>query len=1085
MYNRFFASLRMTVTSLRMTVLVLLLAGQVAQATTKTVTYTFNYGQLVDHSSYQYVGLTHSGDTPFDGNTTVNPQKFSDHTYANLQLPDGFTFYVEWGSATKFNSSGIGVSHDEVNLKYKVTWNFNRDLGGANYYVTKVQLTDINGYPMKLEGGGTASTDYNYSEYEGSKMYTAAKGPANSNSTGAFYKLILTYSDTPGLSIFESAGTNAYKIKDFFDLRRLADYVNKGKNDCNGLTFIQISNINNLYTYTPIGHNNYNDVAPFSGTYDGQGGTISNVTVNTPDGNNVGLFGYVKGGTVQGIILEKSSFTGLDAVGGIVGENHYGTVRDCYVKSNVTISAGASNARFHGGIVGLNEYDGEHSYYSKVFGCVSAAKVKHNNKSGCNNYGGIVGHNKYGTIRDCLYIGSATETTITASKNIGCIAGLSDKGKGTYYYNNYYINSDIGAVTINGDEASSDLNGARKGYTVTLSGDNGFLPEVAVATTYNASGLTAIGTNNCALRHNTTIYSCKDQSITFSYSGTVPDGCLYAFSTTGTTAGILGNAKLTMADADVEVFGIFTWTGSGSSSSPYLITHTCQMKQLAIDVKSGVDHHGEFFALNNDLTYDHTSAWNATDSHENNYTPIGEFDGKSYPYFKGTFDGKGKTISGIRVYKSGTGYASGYAGLFGYLGNGGTVQNLTLTDARITALNNAGGIAGNSGGSIINCHVTSTVCIHAEADCSSHGGIAGYITHSVTGSTSSAKLTIANGVTGCSRFGGIVGYNGSQGSVTECLAVNVALPGNVSKVGAISGDSHVSYNYYRNLFRNCTIGGAVTTVGFTYSNKDYSPSQGAEPGYFVNCSAGSGITAIPTHNPYANLDSQKKKYDYNGLTVYKSGNIIISYDDVYYCSTGSSLDLQGASYFKATKTSDGTDVSADVLSGTTLNMPAFDVTIGINSGSIKGYLNDGSYWASYYNGTSRKILPEGAVAYTMDKNYNLYRLGTDGRVIPAGVAVIIISKVDNFELTSSDDTTPVADHAPGGNILLGSDTAVALVGDDYLVPVPGSSPATLGVPYVLGHYELFSNHYFGFMRFTGVYSGKSIPANRAYYVKVE
>ena len=1042
--------------------LLLLLAAPVAQATTKTVTYTLD---LYTQSAATFVRLTHSGDTPFDSNTTIEDRMFSNSNYnfssAHFSLPDGFTFDFEWGSASSLQSSGIGYSHEVVNLKYKVTWNFFRELSGANYYVTRVQLTDINGNPMKLEGGGTATTDYTYSEQESSKTYTAAKGPANSSNTGAFKKLIITYSDVPGLSIFESAGTNAYKIKGFIDLRRLADYVNKGKNDCNGLTFIQTSAIawNNNFTYKPIGYNNGSDKAPFSGTYDGQGRTIGNITVNTPSSSNIGIFGYVIGGTVQGIVLDNCTFTGLEAVGGIVGENRYGTVRDCWVKSSVAIHAGAGNARFHGGIVGYNDY--EYPKYPQILGCVSAATVSNDGHSGCISYGGIVGTNKYGTIRDCLYIGSPTETTITGTNYVGSIAGSDSGGQGTYFYNNYYIDSGIGAVD------GSDRNGARLGYTVSLN-DDGISP-TGNQTLYNASGLTAYGTGNSALRHGPILYSGEGQSITFTYSGTIPEGCNYAFSTTGTTAGILANATLTMTAANAEVFGIFTWTGSGSSANdPYLISHPCQMNQLAIDVNSGVEHQGKFFALNNDLTYDYTSAWDATDSEENNYTPIGGYYGGNSKNFRGTFDGRGKTISGIRVCKTGTGNEGSNAGLFGNVS--GTVKNLTLTDARISAHGNCGGIAGNNGGTIENCHVTATVCLHARADHGRFfGGIAGQNSLSIQGCTSAATLTVAEGITDCNDFGGIAGYQG-QGSVANSLAIGVKLPGDMTHVGVICGRSYTNNRFYRNLFRDCTLGGEVTTVGFTYSETPYSTVARAEPGHFV--STGAGLTADP------NSGSSYKSYDYNGLSVRNTGSgdnerYSITYKGITYYGTGFAINLLGASNVLVTKTSDNTDVTAEVLSGTTLTMPAFDVTVVINTGNIRAFLKDGHYWATYYNGASRKILPAGATAYTMDGSKHLYRLGTDGSVIPAGVAVVILADSASIELTDSDETSPVEDHAPDGNILLGSDVPIALDAN-LKVPVPGSDPAATGMPCVLS----IRNNILDFRQF----SGTAIPANRAYYI---
>jgi hypothetical protein len=610
------------------------------------------------------------------------------------------------------------------------------------------------------------------------------------------------------------------------------------------------------------------------------------------------------------------------------------------------------------------------------------------------------------------------------------------------------------------------------GENISLVGNETAYDETA----FTVSGLTAIGTGNYALRYGTTLYSAEGQTLSLNYTGTIPTGHSLVYSA---TTGTINGATLTMAAANTEVtatFPVTPWTGSGDSADdPYVIIYTSQMEKLASDVNGGTSYENKFFALGNDLIYDHSSAWNATASDENNYTPIsGRFSGNN-KYFKGSFDGKGHTVSGIRIYN-----ADGYAGLFGYVGTGGTIRNLTLTDARITGKDNVGGIAGYNEGNLVNCHVTATVCIHGAWNSSSyHGGIAGYNERTIQACTSSATLSLADGLTGCNQFGGIAGSNWSYSNsahIQNCLVVGAALPA-VTQVGAIAGSCNNTNNYdinggcYFNLFRDCSVDGTPTDVGFTYNGNNYSPTGRAEPGFLL--SVGEGLTASPAIITTNQMLQRKISYDYDGLTLYKTepndNNTVIVYNGTSYYGQGAVVDLDGASNIQATKTVDGTDVTADVISGTELTMPAYDLTLAIVVGSVRAFLKDGHYWATYYNGSSRKILPAGATAYTMDSNKHLYRLGTDGSVIPAGVAVVIMADSDTIELTSSDDTSAVTDHAPGGNILRGSDTAVTV-----------SSLYVIGTPYVLGsRYSTNTNTYeLGFLQF----SGKSIPANRAYYV---
>ena len=131
-----------------------------------------------------------------------------------------------------------------------------------------------------------------------------------------------------------------------------------------------------------------------------------------------------------------------------------------------------------------------------------------------------------------------------------------------------------------------------------------------------------------------------------------------------------------------------------------------------------------------------------------------------------------------------------------------------------------------------------------------------------------------------------------------------------------------------------------------------------------------------------------------------------------------------------------------------------------NTPTLTGHLHEGSYWTTFYNKTLRFSLPEGTQAFTMGTDHKLYRLGEDGREIPANTAVVIIADTNSITLTKSNDATPVADHAYEGNILQGSDKDVAVS----------------GTPYVLGVVD----DVFGFHQYTGT----SIPAGKAYYVVV-
>ena len=110
---------------------------------------------------------------------------------------------------------------------------------------------------------------------------------------------------------------------------------------------------------------------------------------------------------------------------------------------------------------------------------------------------------------------------------------------------------------------------------------------------------------------------------------------------------------------------------------------------------------GKTFRQTADITYSSTSAWDETGDYDGNFLPVGTY-GHS---FQGTYDGQGRTISGIRVCETSFGDNAKSLALFGYLGNEGTVKNVVLRDANITGSENIGGLVGYSNGAVTDCYL--------------------------------------------------------------------------------------------------------------------------------------------------------------------------------------------------------------------------------------------------------------------------------------------------------------------------------------------------------------------------------------------
>lgn len=208
--------------------------------------------------------------------------------------------------------------------------------------------------------------------------------------------------------------------------------------------------------FAPIG----NATTSFTGKFDGLGHTISNLTINRPTTDSVGLFGAIGaeggvrqvglvGGSITGQYyvgslaggnaghIERAYATaavhGEADVGGLVGSN-YGDITLSHATGNVT-----ATANFAGGLVGDN-----HGGLSQVHatGAVSAGSF----------VGGLVGDNKdAGTIEQAYATGNVTAT----GDNAGGLAG-SNSGN---VLNSYATN----VVHADGDNAGG-LIGTNLGY---------------------------------------------------------------------------------------------------------------------------------------------------------------------------------------------------------------------------------------------------------------------------------------------------------------------------------------------------------------------------------------------------------------------------------------------------------------------------------------------------------------------------------------------------------------------------------------------------------------------------------------------
>jgi hypothetical protein len=186
--------------------------------------------------------------------------------------------------------------------------------------------------------------------------------------------------------------------------------------------------------WDPIGYEKPNSYSYYSGTFNGNGCTVSGVYFNDDGRYAVGFFGFIDNASINGLYITNAYISGYSTVGGIVGYSRSSNISDCsYIGSVHTLN------NFAGGIVG---YIAESSIYS----CANNGDV-----SGFNSYiGGVVGLSNGSTLDNCINNGS-----VRGYMYVGGIAGSN-----TLY-------GDINSCTNRGDiSVNYGYGGGIVGYNV-------------------------------------------------------------------------------------------------------------------------------------------------------------------------------------------------------------------------------------------------------------------------------------------------------------------------------------------------------------------------------------------------------------------------------------------------------------------------------------------------------------------------------------------------------------------------------------------------------------------------------------------
>ena len=214
-----------------------------------------------------------------------------------------------------------------------------------------------------------------------------------------------------------AAAPEKFVITSVSDLQTFADAVNEG--DYDGKTDAVVTLDADLdlagIAWTPMGDTSHD----FAGTFDGQGHTISNLTIGTADapitGELAGLFGVVEG-TVKNLFLDEVSVNANVGyyVGGLVAYA-VGPIENCHI-TKLDMDAAASGV---GGLIGYATSG------NSIYGCSVSGEIAV--KSGCQGVGGFIG--SMGKNAQITYSGATVSVTAPKERSTNA-GGFIGRGNG-------------------------------------------------------------------------------------------------------------------------------------------------------------------------------------------------------------------------------------------------------------------------------------------------------------------------------------------------------------------------------------------------------------------------------------------------------------------------------------------------------------------------------------------------------------------------------------------------------------------------------------------------------------------------------
>jgi len=569
-----------------------------------------------------------------------------------------------------------------------------------------VQFTD------QSYGGSLGVTSWNWNFGDGEN--SVLQHPSHTFNEPGVYLVTLRLNDdvfeyTKTITVQLYSGGNG-TVDDPYLISRQGDLIYLSTHSGNWTEYFHMTENISLSdeSSNPIG----NMITKFTGTFDGQGYTISNYTINK-NSEYVGLFGYLG---ENGVIKDLTVHAGADGVRGranvgiLVGYSEKGVIANCSSSGNATATLDYAA----GGLVGYNNQ-----------GTITNCSSSGNATATILNAGGLVGVNN-GLITNCSASGSATAINSDAGglvgwNNGGTITDCSATGNATAEYD--YAGGLVGQNQTNGSITNCSATGNAAATHNYAGGLVGYVDDGTITNCSATGNATAVNSAGGLFGYNDgTAENCNA-------TGDVTATQDYAGGLVGWNAGVLTDCSATGSANANENAGGLVGTNYGPVTVCYA-TGTATVGNAQVGGLIGYNGHtvANCFATGN-------------------ATAAGTYAGSLVGWNGGTVTNcyaTGNACSGVcagglvgwnddlltNCYATGNATAQSQVagGLVGTNSNFGNVTNCYATGTATATGGYAGGFVGTNYGPVTNCYATGT----ATATGGWAGGFVGDNTGTIT-----------------------------------------------------------------------------------------------------------------------------------------------------------------------------------------------------------------------------------------------------------------------------------------------------------------------------------------------------------------